>query len=145
MRIPATTANMGPGFDCIGMAFDLYNYISYETVAEEGYCELSSDGDAGKIEMCIRDRGYSTASGIPYAIGLIKNKYIGRTFISPEQSSRMDRVKIKLSVIEEIVRGKRVILVEMCIRDSIIAMAVTFHYCQWRVQCHPENQIGELA
>ncbi len=60
--------------------------------------------------------GYSTASGIPYAIGLIKNKYIGRTFISPEQSSRMDRVKIKLSVIEEIVRGKRVILVD----DSIV-------------------------
>lgn len=51
MRIPATTANMGPGFDCIGMAFDLYNYINYEPVAEEGYCELSSDGDAGKIDL----------------------------------------------------------------------------------------------
>ena len=41
--------------------------------------------------------GYSKASGIPYTIGLIKNKYIGRTFISPGQPSRLDQVKIKLS------------------------------------------------
>lgn len=60
--------------------------------------------------------GYSKASGIPYAIGLIKNKYIGRTFISPGQSSRLDQVKIKLSAIEENVRGKRVVLVD----DSIV-------------------------
>lgn len=60
--------------------------------------------------------GYSSQSGIPYTIGLIKNKYIGRTFISPGQSGRIDQVKIKLSVIEENVRGKRVILVD----DSIV-------------------------
>lgn len=60
--------------------------------------------------------GYSRESGIPYGIGLIKNKYIGRTFISPGQSSRLDQVKIKLSAIEETVRGKRVILVD----DSIV-------------------------
>lgn len=60
--------------------------------------------------------GYSTQSGIPYTIGLIKNKYIGRTFISPGQSSRLDQVKIKLSAIEENVRGKRVVLVD----DSIV-------------------------
>lgn len=60
--------------------------------------------------------GYSMESGIPYGIGLIKNKYIGRTFISPEQSQRLDQVKIKLSAVEESVRGKRVVLVD----DSIV-------------------------
>ena len=60
--------------------------------------------------------GYSRQSGIPYGIGFIKNKYIGRTFISPGQSSREDKVKIKLNVIEEVVRGKRVVLID----DSIV-------------------------
>ena len=60
--------------------------------------------------------GYSRESGIPYTIGLIKNKYIGRTFISPGQSGRIDQVKIKLSAIEENIRGKRVVLVD----DSIV-------------------------
>ena len=60
--------------------------------------------------------GFSKESGIPYTIGLIKNKYIGRTFISPGQTSRLDQVKIKLSAIEENVRGKRVVLVD----DSIV-------------------------
>lgn len=60
--------------------------------------------------------GYSEAAGIPYGIGLIKNKYIGRTFISPGQSSRLDQVRIKLSAVEESVRGKRVVLVD----DSIV-------------------------
>lgn len=60
--------------------------------------------------------GYSRASGIPYGIGLIKNKYIGRTFISPGQSARLDQVKIKLSAVEESVKGKRVVLID----DSIV-------------------------
>lgn len=60
--------------------------------------------------------GFSNASGIPYTIGLIKNKYIGRTFISPGQSSRLDQVKIKLSAIEDNVKGKRIVLVD----DSIV-------------------------
>ena len=60
--------------------------------------------------------GFGRASGIPYGIGLIKNKYIGRTFISPGQSARLDQVRIKLSAVEESVRGKRVVLVD----DSIV-------------------------
>lgn len=60
--------------------------------------------------------GFSLESGIPYGIGLIKNKYIGRTFISPGQNSRIDQVKIKLSAIEESVNGKRVVLID----DSIV-------------------------
>lgn len=60
--------------------------------------------------------GYSEASGIPYAIGLIKNKYIGRTFIAPGQDVREDKVKIKLNPIVSAVKGKRVVLVD----DSIV-------------------------
>ena len=60
--------------------------------------------------------GYSQASGIPYGVGLIKNKYIGRTFIAPEQSSRESLVRIKLNPIAETVRGKRVVLID----DSIV-------------------------
>ena len=60
--------------------------------------------------------GYAKASGIPYGIGLIKNKYIGRTFISPGQDHRVDQVKIKLNPVESEVMGKRVVLID----DSIV-------------------------
>lgn len=60
--------------------------------------------------------GYSRASGIPYSIGFIKNKYIGRTFISPGQSQREDGVRIKLNPISSVVRGKRVVMID----DSIV-------------------------
>ena len=60
--------------------------------------------------------GYSKASKISYGIGFIKNKYIGRTFIYPEVKSRMDKVKIKLNPIANVVKGKRVILID----DSIV-------------------------
>lgn len=60
--------------------------------------------------------GYSRATGIPYGIGFMKNKYIGRTFISPGQSNRLDQVRIKLNPIRETVAGKRVILID----DSIV-------------------------
>ena len=60
--------------------------------------------------------GYSQESGIPYGMGLIKNKYIGRTFISPGQDHRVDQVKIKLSPVESVVRGKRVVFID----DSIV-------------------------
>ena len=60
--------------------------------------------------------GFSERSGIPYGIGLIKNRYIGRTFISPGQENRVDKVKIKLSAVKSTVSGKRVVLVD----DSIV-------------------------
>lgn len=60
--------------------------------------------------------GFSRASGIPYGIGLIKNKYIGRTFISPGQNERMDQIKIKLSPVKNVIEGKRVVLID----DSIV-------------------------
>ena len=60
--------------------------------------------------------GYAKRSGIPYGIGLIKNKYIGRTFISPEQNERLDKVRIKLSPVKKVIDGKRVVLID----DSIV-------------------------
>ena len=60
--------------------------------------------------------GYSKQSGIPYEIGFIKNKYIARTFISPGQKSRENKVKIKLNPITDVVAGKRVVLID----DSIV-------------------------
>ncbi len=60
--------------------------------------------------------GLSHASGIPYGVGFIKNRYVGRTFIQPSQTQRTNSVKIKLNVVREVVRGKRVILVD----DSIV-------------------------
>ena len=60
--------------------------------------------------------GYSMQSGIPYGIGLIKNKYIGRTFISPSKADRLDKVRIKLSPVKQAVEGKRVVLID----DSIV-------------------------
>lgn len=60
--------------------------------------------------------GFSRQSGIPYGIGLIKNRYIGRTFISPGQKSREDKVRIKLNPVAETVAGKRVVLID----DSIV-------------------------
>lgn len=60
--------------------------------------------------------GYSEISGIPYAEALIKNRYVGRTFIQPEQKLREDTVNIKLNAVRANVEGKRVILID----DSIV-------------------------
>ena len=60
--------------------------------------------------------GYAEESGIAYGMGFIKNKYIGRTFISPGQGERMNQVRIKLSPIVHAVKGKRIVLID----DSIV-------------------------
>jgi len=60
--------------------------------------------------------GYAEESGIPYEIGLIKNKYIGRTFIQPSQVLREKGVRLKLSPVRSLITGKRVILLD----DSIV-------------------------
>lgn len=60
--------------------------------------------------------GFSRQSGIPYGVGFIKNRYIGRTFIQPTQQQRTDQVRIKLNVLKHTVQGKRVVLVD----DSIV-------------------------
>ncbi len=60
--------------------------------------------------------GYSAATGIPLEFGLMKNRYIGRTFIMPTQKLRNDGVHIKLNPIKEILKGKRVVIID----DSIV-------------------------
>ena len=60
--------------------------------------------------------GYAEASGVPYAMGFTKNKYIGRTFISPTQEMRENGVNIKLNPIRSVVEGKRVVMID----DSIV-------------------------
>ena len=60
--------------------------------------------------------GYARQSGIPYGIGFIKNKYIGRTFIQGSQKQRENSVRIKLNIVSSTVKGKRVVLVD----DSIV-------------------------
>lgn len=60
--------------------------------------------------------GYAEESGIPYGIGFVKNKYIGRTFIQPSQAMRENSVRIKLNVLRSTVEGKRVVMVD----DSIV-------------------------
>lgn len=60
--------------------------------------------------------GYARASGIPYAIGFTKNKYVGRTFIAPTQQEREAGVSLKLNPIRSVVSGKRVVLID----DSIV-------------------------
>ena len=60
--------------------------------------------------------GYACESGIPYGIGFIKNRYIGRSFIQPSQNQREDAVRIKLNAVKENISGKRVIMID----DSIV-------------------------
>jgi amidophosphoribosyltransferase len=86
-------------------------------------CELAKQF-TGKADVVIPvpDTGRSTAigfaeaSGIPFDIGLIKNTYIGRTFIQPQQNMRDLSVRIKLNPVEEVLRGKRVVIVD----DTIV-------------------------
>jgi len=60
--------------------------------------------------------GYSEASGIPFEMGMIRNHYVGRTFIQPTQSMRDFSVRVKLNPVKEVLKGKDIIIVE----DSII-------------------------
>ena len=60
--------------------------------------------------------GFAQASGIPFEMGMVRNHYIGRTFIQPSQFLRDFRVKIKLNPVKDILKGKRIVLIE----DSIV-------------------------
>ena len=60
--------------------------------------------------------GYAQESGIPYGVGLVKNRYIGRTFITPGQQSREQAVRIKLGPLKSCVEGRRVVMID----DSIV-------------------------
>jgi amidophosphoribosyltransferase len=60
--------------------------------------------------------GYAKESGIPYGEGLVKNRYIGRTFISPSESLRQQGIRLKLNPLRHVIEGKRLVVVD----DSIV-------------------------
>jgi amidophosphoribosyltransferase len=60
--------------------------------------------------------GYAEASGIPYGMGLVKNAYVGRTFIQPSQTIRQLGIRLKLNPLRDMIRGKRLVVVD----DSIV-------------------------
>ena len=60
--------------------------------------------------------GFAMESGIPYGIAFVKNSYVGRTFIKPKQSARESSVRVKLNALREVVKGKRVVMID----DSIV-------------------------
>ncbi len=65
--------------------------------------------------------GYARRSGIPFGEGLVKNRYVGRTFIQPDQTLRERGVKLKFNVLADVLRGKRVVVVD----DSIVRGSTT--------------------
>ena len=97
--------------------------FGYEYGAPGGTaCEMQSYPVEADLVVGVPDsglvaaKGYSERSGIPYGMAFHKNSYVGRTFIKPKQSDRESSVKIKLNVIPEVVRGKRIVMVD----DSIV-------------------------
>ena len=93
-----------------GARIKMGHYL-YEEKPTEGDIVVGSP-DSGMIAAL----GYSQASGITYQKALVKNRYITRTFINSDDVQRKQSIKIKLSVIKELITGKRVILVD----DSIV-------------------------
>lgn len=79
--------------------------------------ELNADMVVGVPDSSLSAAiGYSEASGLPYEMGLIKNRYVGRTFIQPTQSQRDMGVRLKLSANTSVVAGKKIVLVD----DSLV-------------------------
>ena len=88
--------------------------------------------------------GYAEASGVPLRMGLIRNHYVGRTFIQPQQSIRGFKVKVKLNTVRSIIEGKRVVLVDDSIvrgttSQKIVAMikAAGAREVHMRISCPP--------
>ena len=86
-----------------------------KTLAKE--CPIEADMVIGVPNSSLSAAsGYAEISGIPYEMGLVKNQYVGRTFIEPTQELREEGVRMKLSAVRGVVEGKRIILVD----DSIV-------------------------
>jgi amidophosphoribosyltransferase len=98
---------------------DTLVYLARERMGERLAEEHPADADLvigvpdGGIPAAV---GYARASGLPFREGFIKNRYIGRTFIQPDQRLREEGVALKLNALPDVLRGKRVIMVD----DSIV-------------------------
>ena len=79
------------------------------------FLAMDSPVDAD-IVVGVPESGYAMQSGIPYGTAFVKNAYVGRTFIKPQQKSRESSVRVKLNVLKEAVNGKRVVMID----DSIV-------------------------
>ena len=91
--------------------------ITGRILAEKDQGKLEADLVIGVPDSSLSAAlGYSDASGLPYDVGLVKNRYVGRTFIQPTQEQRDLGVQLKLSANRQVVEGKRVVLVD----DSIV-------------------------
>ena len=94
----------------------------YEARKEAGkilakYCPVDADIVSGVPDSAVvAARGYSEVSGIPYVEALAKNRYVGRTFIQPDQSMRENSVSVKMNALRSNIRGKRLIIID----DSIV-------------------------
>lgn len=94
----------------------------YESHKEAGrilakYCPVEADIVSGVPDSAVvAARGYSEVSGIPYVEALAKNRYVGRTFIQPDQNMRENSVSVKMNALRSNIRGKRLIIVD----DSIV-------------------------
>lgn len=94
-------------------------YVARKKLGEKLFEEEPADGD---IVVPIPDSGtcaalgYAEISGLPFEMGIIRNHYIGRTFIQPSQHIRDFGVKVKLNPVKELLKGKRVVIIE----DSIV-------------------------
>ena len=101
-------------------------YLSRQTMGRQLAREHPVDAD---IVIGIPDSataaavGYAQESGIPYSDGLIKNRYVGRTFIEPDQRFRDLGVRMKFNPLPEVIKGKRVVIVD----DSIVRGTTTPH------------------
>ena len=108
--------DVGPGEI---VSFDANVHAYRKEAGRRLYRECPADADivVGVPESSLSAAmGYAEESGIPYEMGLVKHKYVGRTFIQPVQSMRELGVKMKLSPVRSIVKGKRIALID----DSIV-------------------------
>ncbi|MEL6603555.1 MAG: amidophosphoribosyltransferase [Cyanobacteria bacterium J06614_10] len=81
--------------------------------------------------------GYSEASGIPYAEGLIKNRYVGRTFIQPTQAMRETGIRMKLNPMRDVLAGKRILIVDdSIVRGTTSRKLVQMLYAAGAVEVH---------
>ena len=104
-----------PDSDIDGCNVHAYRKEAGRRLARE--CPVDADLVVGVPESgSSAAMGYAEGSGIPYEMGLVKHKYVGRTFIEPTQSMRELGVKLKLSPVQSIVKGKRIVMVD----DSIV-------------------------
>jgi len=97
----------------------------------------------GDIVFCVPDSGspaaigYAAESGIPYDIGFVKNRYVGRTFIQPDQSMRELGIRMKLNPLGDNIKGKRVILVDdSIVRGTTSSKIVKMLYQQGALEVH---------